>query len=141
MANTTVKNAWINNISKSLVRMKDGTDKKGNPNQFASVSIPVSTEISQSGWMSITLRSGQVRPATKGGQVSDTYVSLLLGAPEKERNVSVCTKLTKAGKPSKAKDAYETIQMTNEAIAAAFDAHRAEYKAAQAVETEGTVEG
>lgn len=116
MATTT--NAWINYISNSLVR--DAATKDGKT--FKSISVPVATDISEDGFMSITANNATVYASkTRAGVVSDRFVNVLLGKPEATKKVSV-----------KKNGAYEKIEMTNADIAAAFKASRDAYRAAQA---------
>lgn len=116
----TVKNTFVNFVSAALVHENTAGDGKS----FKNVSLP--NPGSKSGMMSIALNNGQVLAAKKkDGTVVDGYVSLLLGKPEAERKVSI---LTDKG--------YETIKMTNAAIAAMVEADRKAYRAARATETE-----
>lgn len=116
----TTKNTFVNYVSAALVH--DNASANGKP--FKNVSLP--NPNSKNRLMSVALNVGQVFPATKkDGTVRDGYVSILLGKPDAERKVSI---QTDAG--------YETIKMTNAAIAAMVKADRDEYKKAHAKETE-----
>lgn len=113
-------NTWINYIPATLVR--DAKTQDGSKS-FKSVSVPCAE--SANGFASITVSNGQVMESkTKAGVVNDKFRNILLGKPDATRKVSV--KL--------ADGTYQTIEMTNEALAAAFQASRTAYKAAVATE-------
>ena len=109
----TVKNTWINRVSEKLIHEQTSSTGKA----FKSISIPMAD-----GYGSIAVNEGQVFAAKNRttGEVVDGYYNVLLGAPEKERNISVPN-----GK------GFKSQKMTNKEIADLVDADRKAYKAAQ----------
>lgn len=115
MANT---NIFMNWVSKSLIHEAHKDDKV-----FYNLSIPYAE--SKTGYASLSLSKGQVLDATKrNGEVNPAFASVLLGAPEKTRKLSICTKITKAGKKT-----YGEIELTNKQIADLYEESRKAYKA------------
>lgn len=114
MANT--KNTFMNWVNRQMIHEANGKDGK----TFYNVSFPYAE--SETGYASVSVSKGQVLDAKKkDGTINPAYASVLLGAPEKVREVSICT--------DKASKAYARISMTNEAIAAAYENARQAYKA------------
>lgn len=115
MANT---NIFMNWVSKSLIHEAHKDDKV-----FYNLSIPYAE--SKTGYASVSVSKGQVLDATKrNGEVNPAFASVLLGAPEKTRKLSICTKITKAGKKT-----YGEIELTNKQIADLYEESRKAYKA------------
>ena len=115
-------NLFLNAVSAKMIHENTTADGK----VFANITIPY--EGSKTGLASFGVNLGQVMDAKrKDGSLIDGMKNVLLGKPEGTRQVSVCTKQTKAGKRT-----YENVALTNQQIADAFNAARAEYKAAQA---------
>ena len=115
------KNIFANFVSEAMLHNNTTAEGKA----FVNVSIPCSK--SKTGYASFAVNEGQVLPATKkDGTVVDGYKSILLGAADKTRKVSVAT--------GKKKTPYETIEMTNAEIVAEITASRKAYRAAQATE-------
>lgn len=114
-------NVWANFVSGKLVHEKDRQDGTG---KFVNISIPCS--LSKSGYASMALNAGQVKPATapKSKKVVDGMVNILLGAPEAKRKVSVAT--------NKKKTNFKQIELTNAEIAQLFADNRTAYETAQA---------
>ena len=120
------KNVFLNFVNEAMLHTNAKKDGSG---EVVNVSIPCVE--SKTGYGSFAVNPGQVLDARlKDGSTKDGYKSILLGAPDKVRKVSICTKMTKAGKAT-----YETIELTNQAIADAVSAARKAYVAAQATET------
>lgn len=118
------KNLFLNFTSEAMLHTNDKKDGSGS---VVNVSIPVAT--SSTGYGSFAVNPGQVLPAVKqDGTVVDGYKSILLGAAEKTRKVSIAVKKGK-------KTVYETIDMTNEAIVNSVQEARKAYRAAQATES------
>lgn len=115
---------FINGISEALIHANTSTKEDGTERDFYNVSIPC--EASKTGWASITVATGQVLDSTWNGKVNEGYKNVLLGKAETERPVSVAT--------NKKGTNYKTIKMTNQAIADAYKAAKAAYKAEQAEE-------
>lgn len=123
MSNT--KNVFLNWISEKMIHVNQTAEGR----QFASISFPC--DKSATGYASVGVNMGQLLPATKKDKtVAEGYKNVLLGKPEAERTVSICTKAAKG----KAKATYENVKMTNQDIADAIAADRAAYKAAQAAD-------
>ena len=115
------KNIFANFVSEAMLHTNTTADGK----EFVNVSIPCSK--SSTGYASFAVNVGQVLDATKkDGTVVPGYKSILLGAADKTRKVSVAT--------GKKKITYKTIDMTNEEIVAEITASRKAYRAAQATE-------
>lgn len=111
-------NIFMNWVSKSLIHEAHKDDKV-----FYNLSIPYAE--SKTGYASLSLSKGQVLDATKrNGEVNPAFASVLLGAPEKTRKLSICTKITKAGKKT-----YGEIELTNKQIADLYEESRKAYKA------------
>ena len=116
MANTA-KNAWMNHVS---TRMIHEAEKEGKT--FYNISFPYAD--SKTGYASVSVSAGQVRPATKkDGTVVETTRNILLGDPAKTRQVSVCT--------DAAAKTYAKVELTNEQIVEAYETARKAYKEAQ----------
>ena len=115
------KNIFANFVSEAMLHTNTTADGK----EFVNVSIPCSK--SSTGYASFAVNVGQVLDATKkDGTVVPGYKSILLGAADKTRKVSVAS--------GKKKITYKTIDMTNEEIVAEIAASRKAYRAAQATE-------
>lgn len=124
-ANATAKNVFLNWMSEKMIHVNKAADGR----QFASISFPCKQ--SANGFASVGVNMGQLLPATKRDKsVVDGYKSILLGKPDKERTVSICTKAAKGNAQAK----YATIKMTNQDIADAIAADRAAYLQAQAAQ-------
>lgn len=128
---------FMNFVSEKLVHKRDG---KNEGEVFYNVSIPYAD--SKTGFASVSVSAGQKLPATKKGQDGERvavegFCSILLGAPEKTRKLSVCTKA--ATKKKKAE--YGTVELTNAQIAEIYEASRKAYKEAQNGETNGDTDG
>lgn len=126
MANT---NVFLNFVSNKLVHTATAKDGK----TFYNVSFPYGE--SKTGFASVSISQGQKLPATKKGEngeriAVDGACSILLGAPDKVRQVSVCTKA--ATKKKKAE--YEKVELTNAQIAEIYEASRKAYKEQKAAE-------
>ena len=116
-------NIFLNFVSDEMIHENARTDGKGS---VLNISIPCAT--SKNGYGSFAVNPQQRYDAKKkDGTVVDGYSNILLGAADKTRKVSI---QTKGGKSPK----YGTVEMTNQAIADAVKAARAEYKKAQATE-------
>lgn len=123
MANT--KNVFINWVSRNLIHEAHKEDKT-----FYNISIPYAE--SKNGYANLSVSAGQVLAATKrDGTVNNSFASILLGAPDKVRQLSICSKITKTGKKT-----YAKIEMTNAEIAEAYEASRKAYKESQTAETQ-----
>ena len=115
-------NIFLNAVSSKMLHTNTTSEGK----EFVNVTIPYAG--SKTGLASFGVNSGQVLDAKrKDGTVIDGMKNILLGKAEGTRQVSVCTKMTKAGKKT-----YASVALTNQQIADAFNAARAEYKAALA---------
>lgn len=109
------KNIFMNWVSKRMVHASKNT--KGET--FYNVSFPYAE--SATGFASVSVSAGQVLKATKkDGTENANFASILLGAPDKEREVSVCT--------DAANKDYKRVKMTNAEIADAYEASRKAYK-------------
>lgn len=116
------QNIFLNAVSVKMIHENETSEGK----KFANVTIPYAD--SKTGLASFGVNLGQVMQATrKDGTEIEGMKNILLGKPEGTRQVSVCVKQTKAGKRT-----YENVTLTNAAIAEAFNAARAEYKASLA---------
>ena len=110
---------FINFISEKMLHTNRTADGK----EFVNVSFPCSE--SKTGYASFGVNLGQVLDAKKhDGTVVAGYKSVLLGDAEKTRKVSVAT--------NKKGTNFKNIEMTNAAIADAFEESRKAYKAAAA---------
>lgn len=110
---------FINFISEKMLHVNKTADGK----EFVNVSFPCSE--SKTGYASFGVNLGQVLDAKKhDGTVVAGYKSVLLGDAEKTRKVSVAT--------NKKGTNFKNIEMTNAAIADAFEESRKAYKAAAA---------
>ena len=110
---------FINFISEKMLHTNRTADGK----EFVNVSFPCAE--SKTGYASFGVNLGQVLDAKKkDGTVVAGYKSVLLGDAEKTRKVSVAT--------NKKGTSFKNIEMTNAAIADAFEASRKAYKAAAA---------
>ena len=115
-------NIFANFVSEAMTHKNQTAEGK----EFYNISI--ATDKSATGYGSFAVNLGQVMPATKkDGTVVDGYRSILLGAPDKTRNVSVAVKKGK-------KVSYKDIQMTNQEIVDCIKASRKAYRAANAAE-------
>lgn len=123
-------NAWINYVNESLIHEGKATKEDGTEKVFYNISFPCAQ--SKTGYASVSVSAGQVRDAKlKNGEIKAGYKNILLGDPEKVRQVSVVTK-----KGTKKSDAqYAKVDMTNAAIAEAFVSARNAYAAAKAEAT------
>lgn len=111
---------FMNFVNMSLIHEQHSNDGR----TFYNISVPC--EKSKNGYGSIAVNPGQLLDAKKfDGTVVEGYKSILLGAEDKERNVSIAT--------NKNGTSFKTIKLTNAAIAAGFEAARAAYKATLAV--------
>ena len=120
------QNLFLNFVSEAMTHENERNDGKGS---VINVSIPV--DASKNGYGSFAVNPQQVYAAKKkDGTEVDGYVNILLGAADKTRKVSICTK--KATKTREAQ--YGTIEMSNQEIADLVKAARAAYKAEQATE-------
>lgn len=109
-------NLFLNFVSEKLLHTNTASSGK----QFTNVSIPCDKSVT--GYASFGVNMGQILPSTRrDGTVIDGYKSVLLGKPETERTVSICT----------APGAYENIKMTNQAIADAIETNCTAYRAAR----------
>lgn len=123
------KNTFLNWVSKNLIHEAHKGDKL-----FYNLSIPYAD--SKTGYASLSLSKGQVLDATKrNGEVNPAFASVLLGAPEKTRKLSVCTKITKTGKKT-----YGEVELTNQEIADIYEESRKAYKAQTADAQEAVAE-
>ena len=114
------KNLFANFVSEAMLHKNTTSEGK----VFYNVSIPCSQSVT--GFASFAVNVGQVLDATKkDGTVVPGYKSILLGAADKTRKVSVAT--------GKKKISYKTVEMTNEAIVKEINDSRKAYRAAQAV--------
>ena len=110
---------FINFISEKMLHTNRTADGK----EFVNVSFPCSQ--SKTGYAAFAVNMGQVLNATKkDGTIVEGYKSILLGDADKTRKVSIAT--------NKKGTNYKDIEMTNAAIADAFEASRKAYKAAAA---------
>lgn len=110
---------FINFISEKMLHVNKTADGK----EFVNVSFPCSE--SKTGYASFGVNLGQVLDAKKkDGSIVAGYKSILLGDAEKTRKVSVAT--------NKKGTSYKNIEMTNAAIADAFEESRKAYKSATA---------
>ena len=110
---------FINFISEKMLHVNKTADGK----EFVNVSFPCAE--SKTGYAAFAVNMGQVLDAKKhDGTVVAGYKSILLGDAEKTRKVSVAT--------NKKGTSYKNIEMTNAAIADAFEESRKAYKAAAA---------
>lgn len=116
---------FMNYVSRNLVHAQTTTDKKGDKRTFYNVSVPVAD--SANGYGSFSVNAGQVFASTKrdGTEISG-LCSILLGAPEKTRKVSIACRKTKRSKIT-----YTDVEMTNQAILDAWIASRKNYREAQ----------
>lgn len=122
-----MNNTFINFVSAKLLH----TNKANNGREFVNVSIPV--EASKTGYGSFAVNPGQVMNSTKkDGSLVDGYKNILLGAADKQRQVSICTKTATKKSPAQ----YSTIAMTNGEIAEAVAASRKAYRANTADDAE-----
>ena len=111
-------NVFVNFISEKMLHI----NQTANGKQFANVSIPCAQ--SKTGFASFAVNMGQVLNATKkDGSIVEGYKSILLGDADKTRKVSVAT--------NKKGTNYKDIELTNAAIAEAFNASRVAYRQAQ----------
>lgn len=127
-------NAWLNYVNKALIHEGTKTNEDGTTKKFYNVSFPCKE--SKSGYASVSVSAGQVRDAkNKSGEVNPDYNSILLGAGDTTREVSIVTKK----KTKKADAQYGKLTLTNDEIAARFNEARKAYsgatKAAAAAET------
>ena len=117
------KNLFMNFTSEAMLHKNQTADGK----EFYNVSIPCSQ--SSTGYASFAVNVGQVLDATKkDGTVVPGYKSILLGAADKSRKVSVAT--------GKKKISYKRIEMTNKEIVDSVNASRKAYRAANAAVAE-----
>lgn len=123
------KNLFINLVNSAMIHMNDRLDGKG---QVANVSF--SCEKSKTGIASVGLNPGQILDATrKDGTIIEGYNSVLLGAADAKRQVSICKKVATKTKAAQ----YDTIEMTNAEILTAFlDGRKAYREAAKEEATE-----
>ena len=122
------KNIFANFVSEAMLHTNQTADGKA----FVNVSIPCSK--STTGYASFAVNEGQVLAATKkDGTVVPGYKSILLGAADKTRKVSVAT--------GDASNPYQTIEMTNADIVKEINESRKAYRAAQAEQAVETEEG
>ena len=125
MTNTENKNVFLNWVSEKMIHINQTAEGR----QFASISFPC--DKSATGYTTMGVNMGQMLPATKKDKtVVKGYKNVLLGKPDAERTVSICTKAAKG----RAKAKYENVKMTNQAIADAVAADRAAYRQAQATQ-------
>lgn len=118
-------NAWMNHVSNRMVHSATANGKT-----FYNVSFPYAESIT--GFASVSVSEGQVRQSTKrDGTVSETTKNILLGAPEKIRQVSICTVPAANGEKAQ----YAKVEMTNAQIVEAYEASRKAYKEAQKAAT------
>ena len=111
-------NKFINFISEKMLHTNRTADGK----EFINVSFPCCE--SKTGYASFGVNLGQVLDAKKhDGTVVSGYKSILLGDAEKTRKVSVAT--------NKKGTSFKNIEMTNAAIAEAFNAARTAYRQTQ----------
>ena len=111
-------NVFINFINDAMLH----TNTTAAGKQFVNVSIPCPQ--SKTGFASFGVNMGQVLNATKKDRtVVAGYKSILLGEADKTRKVSVAT--------NKKGTSYKDIEMTNAAIAEAFNAARTAYRQTQ----------
>ena len=116
-----MKNTFMNFVSEAMLH----TNKTAEGKEFVNVSIPCSK--STTGYASFAVNVGQVLDATKkDGTVVPGYKSILLGAADKTRKVSVAS--------GKKKITYKTIEMTNADIVKEVNEARKAYRATQATE-------
>lgn len=107
---------FMNFVNMALIHEQKNSDGR----TFYNISVPC--EKSKNGYGSIAVNPGQLLDAKKfDGTVVEGYKSILLGAEDKERNVSIAT--------NKNGTSFKTIKLTNAAIAAGFEAARAAYRA------------
>lgn len=124
-AKTTAKTVFLNWVSEKMIHV----NTTGEGRQFASISFPCAQ--SANGFASIGVNMGQLLPTTKRDKsVAEGYKNILLGKPDQERTVSICTKAAKG----RAKAEYEQVKMTNQAIADAIADNRAAWKQTQATQ-------
>lgn len=120
-------NVFMNFVNEAMLHTNAKKDGSG---EVVNVSIPCAE--SKTGYGSFPVNPGQVLDARlKDGSTKDGYKSILLGAADKTRKVSIATKVTKAGKAT-----YGTIEMTNQQIIDSVNAARKAYVAAQATEAD-----
>lgn len=111
-------NVFINFISEKMLH----TNTTATGKDFVNVSIPCAQ--SKTGYASFGVNLGQILNATKrDGSIVAGYKSILLGEADKTRKVSVAT--------NKKGTSYKDIEMTNAAIADAFNAARNAYHQTQ----------
>ena len=114
------KNLFINLVNSEMIHFNDRLDGKG---QVANVSF--SCDKSKTGIASVGLNPGQILDATrKDGTVIEGYNSVLLGAADAKRQVSICKKVATKTKAA----TYDTIEMTNAEILTAFLDGRKAYR-------------
>ena len=123
-----MKNTFMNFVSEAMLHTNTTAEGK----EFVNVSIPCSK--STTGYASFAVNVGQVLDATKkDGTVVPGYKSILLGAADKTRKVSVAT--------GKKKITYKTIEMTNADIVKEVNEARKAYRASQTAVAAETEEG
>lgn len=111
---------FLNRVSTKLIFLsKDET--------FYNLRIPY--EKSKDGFLTVTMRLGQVIDSTKKADKSviEGYKNIVLGSPDTVRQCSICTKLPTAKREGK----YDKIELTNAQLVELFKQNRAAYKAAQ----------
>ena len=114
---------FLNYVSEKLTHAKASTGG----HDFVNISVP--NAASKTGYISLGVNPGQVMPSTKrDGTPVAGCVNVLLGKPEGERTVSICTKAATAKKPA----VYAQVKMTNQAIADAYEETRKAYRTAKA---------
>ena len=129
MSTTANKNVWINFVSGKVIHDAQATAEDGTVKAFKNLSF----QMADGQWASVSLRSGQVKPATKkdGSEIENTY-NILLGKPGTERQVSY----KKSAKSKK----YTTATMTVDEIAELIKANQAAYRASQKAEAPADAE-
>lgn len=132
----TNNNVWANRVSEAMIHEQKTTDANGVERTFYNVSVPCPE--SKTGFASFAVNAGQVRVCTnRNGDVVEGRKNILLGAPDKTRKVSLCTKLATKKRAAQ----YTQVEMTNQQIADLYAADYKAYKARQkATETETAAE-
>lgn len=117
---------FMNYVSTQLVHQVTANERT-----FSNVSIPMET--SANGYGSFAVNQGQIFKSTKrdGSEITG-LCSILLGAPEKTRKVSIAVKKS----PRSKKLTYQTVELTNAQILEAWTASRKAYRASLATATE-----
>lgn len=116
---------FMNYVSRKIVHEQNAV-KDGKTRSFYNVSIPVAA--SANGYGSFAVNAGQVLASTKrDGTEIPGLCSILLGAPEKTRKVSIAVKKTAKSK----KVTYTDVEMTNQEILDAWNESRKQYREAQ----------